>query len=159
MPDVFVGAGSNADPVPRLRAGVQELTLRFGAVRCSSVYRGPALGATAAADYWNLVVMLRTDMGLDALRAELRAIEQLAGRQRADPAVVEHDLDLLLYGARVDAARRLPRPGIYTLPFVVAPLCELAPELAHPVTGERCREARSKLAAPELRNAGALDAL
>ena len=96
MPDVFVGAGSNADPVPRLRAGVQELTLRFGAVRCSSVYRGPALGATAAADYWNLVVMLRTDMGLDALRAELRAIEQLAGRQRADPAV-ELDLDLLLY--------------------------------------------------------------
>ena len=80
MPDVFVGAGSNADPVPRLRAGVQELTLRFGAVRCSSVYRGPALGATAAADYWNLVVMLRTDMGLDALRAELRAIEQLAGQ-------------------------------------------------------------------------------
>jgi 2-amino-4-hydroxy-6-hydroxymethyldihydropteridine diphosphokinase len=159
MPDVFVGAGSNADPVRRLRAGVQELTRRFGTLRCSSVYRSPAIGTTPAADYANLVVLLSTDVAVDALRAELRAIEQLAGRRRADPAIVELDLDLLVYGRRVDAARRLPRAGIYTLPFVVAPLCELAPELVHPVTGERCEEARSKLAAPSLVNAGALDAL
>ena len=62
------------------------------------------------------------------------------GPTRADPAVCELDLDLLLYGSRVDAERRLPRPGLFVLPFVLVPLAELAPELVHPVTGETLRQ-------------------
>ena len=136
MPEVFIGAGSNADPERRLRLALSELERRFGALRCSSVYRGPAVGEPAA-DYLNLVVTLQSDLGVDSLRAELRAIEALAGRVRADPAVCELDLDVLLYGGRVDAERRLPRPGLFRLPFVLVPLVELAPDLVHPVTGER----------------------
>jgi 2-amino-4-hydroxy-6-hydroxymethyldihydropteridine diphosphokinase len=135
MPDAFIGAGSNLGPERRLRAAVAELERRFGPLRCSSVYRGPAVGAPGA-DYLNLVVALTTGHSADALRDELRAIETLAGRTRADAAVCELDLDLLLYGCRVDAERRLPRPGLLTLPFVLVPLAELAPELVHPVTGE-----------------------
>ena len=136
MPDVFIGAGSNADPERRLRGALAELTRRFGPVRSSSVYRSAAVGVPAA-DYSNLAVAFSTELSVDALRDELRAIEALAGRSRADPAVCELDLDLLLYGRRVDAVQRLPRPGLLTLPFVLVPLAELAPELAHPVTGER----------------------
>jgi len=136
MPEVFIGAGSNADPERRLRLALGELERRFGALRISSVYRGPAVGAPGA-DYSNLVVALKTEVDVDSLRDELRAIEALAGRSRADAAVCELDLDLLLYGGRVDAVRRLPRPGLLTLPFVLVPLAELAPELVHPVTGER----------------------
>src|SRR6185503_18064361 len=102
----------------------------------SSVYRGPAVGRPAA-DYLNLVVALATESSVDELRDELRAIETLAGRTRADAAVCELDLDLLLYGCRVDAERRLPRPGILALPFVLVPLAELAPELVHPITGQK----------------------
>jgi 2-amino-4-hydroxy-6-hydroxymethyldihydropteridine diphosphokinase len=136
MPDVFIGAGSNADPEGQLRRALAELERRFGVVRCSSVYRGPAVGAPAA-DYLNLVVRLQSELPIDSLLAELRAIEALAGRNRADPAVCKLDLDLLLYGSRVDAQRRIPRPGLLTVPFLLVPLAELAPELAHPVTGER----------------------
>jgi len=136
MPEVFIGAGSNADPERRLQLALDELERRFGALRSSSVYRGPAVGAPGA-DYSNLVVALKTELDVDSLRDELRAIEALAGRTRADAAVCELDLDLLLYGGRVDAVRRLPRPGLLTLPFVLVPLAELAPELVHPVTGER----------------------
>ncbi len=64
-------------------------------------------------------------------------IEALAGRTRADPAVCELDLDLLLYGSRVDAERRLPRPGLFSLPFLLVPMAELAHDVVHPVTGER----------------------
>jgi 2-amino-4-hydroxy-6-hydroxymethyldihydropteridine diphosphokinase len=135
MPEVFVGAGSNADPKRRLRFARAELTRRFGAVRCSSVYGSHALGVPAA-DYSNLVMAFDTDRGVDAVREELRAIESLAGRSRADAAVCELDLDLLLYGRRVDAERRLPRPQLLAAPFVVVPLAELAPQLPHPVTGE-----------------------
>ena len=152
MPEVFIGAGSNADPERRLRVALAELERRFGAVRCSSIHRSAAVGRPGA-DYSNLVVALRTELAVDSLCEELRAIETLAGRARirscnsctppslaatrADAAVCELDLDLLLYGSRVDAERRLPRPGVLTLPFVRVPLAELAPKLAHPITGER----------------------
>jgi len=136
MPEAFIGAGSNADPERRLRLALTELERRFGPLRRSSAYRGPAVGRPAA-DYLNLVVALTTETSVDELRDELRAIETLAGRTRADAAVCELDLDLLLYGCRVDAERRLPRPGILALPFVLVPLAELAPELVHPITGQK----------------------
>ncbi|HEX7237500.1 MAG TPA: 2-amino-4-hydroxy-6-hydroxymethyldihydropteridine diphosphokinase [Gammaproteobacteria bacterium] len=136
MPEVFIGAGSNADPERRLRLALAELERRFGPVRSSSVYRGPAVGVPAP-DYLNLVVAFETEHSVDSLRDALRAIEAQLGRTRADPRVVEIDLDVLLYGRRVDAERRLPRPGLVELPFMREPLAELAPQLVHPVTGER----------------------
>ena len=137
MPEVFVGIGSNADPAAALRAAVAALEQRCSAVVCSSVYRSPAIGLRAA-DYLNMVVALHTAEPASALPEALHAIETRAGRRRSDPAVVELDLDLLLYGSRVDAELRLPRPGLFTLPFVLGPLAELAPQLVHPVTGELC---------------------
>ena len=157
MPEVFVGAGSNADPVRRLRLAVTELERRFGVLRCSNVYRGAAFGGPAA-DYLNLVVGFTTQLPIDSIRDELRAIEALAGRERTDPAVCELDLDLLLYGSRVDAHRRVPRPRMFTLPFVLVPLADIAPELVHPVTGERCSDVARGAAGP-LQRLGNLQAL
>ena len=158
MPEIFVGAGSNAAPGRALKAAALELERQFGALRLSNVYRSAARGV-AAADYLNLVVALSTERGVEAVREALRAIETLAGRTRRDPAVVELDLDLLLYGARVDAALRLPRPETFTLPFVLGPLVELAPALVHPVTGERCDTAWRNLRSRELQKLGALTTL
>jgi 2-amino-4-hydroxy-6-hydroxymethyldihydropteridine diphosphokinase len=158
MPDVFVGAGSNADPERALRRAAGELERRFGAIRCSNVYRSAAVGARGP-DYLNLVVALATNHDVDSVREALRAVETLVGRTRADAAVVELDLDLLVYGFSVDAQRRLPRPGLFTTPFVLGPLAGLAPELVHPVTGERCLPAWRTLENGELRDIGALAAL
>lgn len=158
MPEIFVGAGSNAAPGRALQTAAAELARQFGALRVSSVYRSAAQGIPAA-DYLNLVVALTTERDVDSVREALRAIESLAGRSRRDPAVVELDLDLLLYGARVDAARRLPRPGAFASPFVLGPLAELAPQLVHPITGERCDAAWQALGGGDVRNVGALSAL
>jgi 2-amino-4-hydroxy-6-hydroxymethyldihydropteridine diphosphokinase len=89
----------------------------------------------------------------------LREIERAVGRQRTDPARCELDLDLLLYGGRVDATQRLPRPGAFALPFVSGPLAELAPELVHPVTGERVAAAWRNAAHGGLVRLGRLEAL
>jgi 2-amino-4-hydroxy-6-hydroxymethyldihydropteridine diphosphokinase len=158
MPEVFVGAGSNADPVRALRAAVAELERQFGPVRRSRVYRSAAVGAPAA-DYLNLALSLATERDVDSVQAALRSIEALAGRSRVDPAVCALDLDLLLYGACVDARRRVPRPGLFTTPFVLAPLAELAPNLVHPLTGERCGAVWQNARRGDLRDLGALDAL
>ena len=135
-----------------LRSSCSGSSARFG---FSNVYRSAAHGA-AAADYLNFVVALTTERDVDSVNDVLRAIETLAGRSRRDPAVVELDLDLLLYGSCVDAGRRLPRPGTFTLPFVLGPLAELAPALVHPVTGERCETAWRELRRGDLRDLGAL---
>jgi len=159
MPDVFVGIGSNVDPVRALWDAVATLEQRYPALRRSSVYRSPAVGV-AAADYLNMAVAFATDLGVDALREELAAIEAAAGRRRDDPVVCRLDLDLLLYGSRVDAVRRLPRPGLFELAFVLGPLAEVAPGLAHPLTGVRCRSAwLAAGGAAALKNQGALAAL
>jgi 2-amino-4-hydroxy-6-hydroxymethyldihydropteridine diphosphokinase len=157
MPEVFIGAGSNADPERGLHLALAELERRFGTVRRSRVYRSAAVGAPAA-DYRHVVLAFKTALSADALKDELRAIEALAGRapNRVDRAGCELDLDLLLYGRCVDAGRRLPRPGVFTLPFVVVPLAELAPELRHPVSGELCGTAALAAAHDTLTDAGAI---
>jgi 2-amino-4-hydroxy-6-hydroxymethyldihydropteridine diphosphokinase len=167
MPEIFVGAGSNLGPAPALRRAAAELERLFGALRCSRVYRSPAAGGPAAplggprrgADYLNLVISLSTERDVDSVQETLRAIEAHAGRSRVDAAVVALDLDLLLYGTRVDATRRLPRPGLFTAPFVLGPLAELAPELVHPVTGEPCLAAWQRAARGDLHDVGPLRSL
>ena len=158
MPEVFVGAGSNAGPTRALLGALLELQRQFGSVRCSSAYRGAAIGVPAD-DYVNVVMAFSSELGVDAVRDALRAIEALAGRERLDPAVCALDLDLLLYGRQVDAPRRLPRPGLFVAPFVLVPLAELAPELRHPVTGQLCSVAARAIEGALLDNLGALTAL
>ncbi len=160
MPEAFVGLGSNADPVAALSAAVAALAPLGGELRSSAVYRSAAVGV-AAADYLNMVVAFESDADPAALRAELALLETALGRSRADPAVCRIDLDLLFYGAAVAAEQRLPRPGAFAAPFVVAPLAEIAPAFRHPLTGVRCAHAWAEIAAsaPPLTNLGALGAL
>jgi 2-amino-4-hydroxy-6-hydroxymethyldihydropteridine diphosphokinase len=159
MHEVFVGLGSNFERESALTTAVRSLVRHFGTVVCSSVYKGPATGA-AAPDYFNLVAKVVTDLDATALRVLLGQIETATGRTRTDPRVCRLDLDLLAHGGRVDATQRVPRPGLYTVDHVLAPLAEIAPEFAHPLTGERSAVALVA-AAPRSRltNLGSLAAL
>jgi 2-amino-4-hydroxy-6-hydroxymethyldihydropteridine diphosphokinase len=135
MPELYVGVGSNADPERELRRAVQALEQSFGRVRCSAVYRSRATGVPAD-DYLNMVVAAASEITAEEVTERLRAIETAHGRTRAQPTLCALDLDLLLYGRCVDAQLRLPRVGVLSAPFVLAPLAELAPRLTHPLTGE-----------------------
>jgi 2-amino-4-hydroxy-6-hydroxymethyldihydropteridine diphosphokinase len=148
MFDVYVGLGSNLDPERRLRQAVDALEWRCGPLRVSAVYRSPAAGAPAA-DYANLVVAFRSEAGAPAIKEMLSAIETAAGRLRTEPrpAACALDLDLLLYGHRVDAQQRLPRADILRHAFVLAPLAQIAAQLIHPVTGQGYGAAWQALAA------------
>jgi 2-amino-4-hydroxy-6-hydroxymethyldihydropteridine diphosphokinase len=136
MPEVFVGLGSNVEPEKNLRWALRELGSHFGHLNRSSVYQSPAFGFEGP-DFLNMVVGFVTDSSVDAVEATLSKLENARGRDPADRAGSRTlDLDLLLLGQRVDAAKRLPRMDVLSYPFVLAPLAELAPALRHPVTGE-----------------------
>jgi 2-amino-4-hydroxy-6-hydroxymethyldihydropteridine diphosphokinase len=141
MPEVFVGLGSNIEPEANLRWALRELTNRFGDLDRSSVYRSPAYGFEGP-DFLNMVVGFATESSVDSVEAALSKLENVRGRDSADRAGSRTlDLDLLLYGQRVDAAKRLPRMDVLSYPFVLAPLADLAPALRHPVTGDVIGEA------------------
>lgn len=141
MAEVFVGVGSNIDPARRIVRAVAALEARFPGLRCSDVFRSPAFGFTGG-EFLNLVVAFSTDAGPDGVAQALRVIEHEGGRsrRRARRSRVALDLDVLLYGGMVDAARRLPREDVRRHPFALAPLADLAPELCHPLTGLTLRE-------------------
>jgi 2-amino-4-hydroxy-6-hydroxymethyldihydropteridine diphosphokinase len=160
MPEVFVGLGSNIEAETNLRWALGELEQHFGSLRCSSVYRSPALGFDGP-QFLNMVVGFATESSADEVESILSSLEHARGRDQADRSGSRTlDLDLLLLGERVDATRRLPRVDVLAYPFVLAPLAELAPALRHPVTGAIIGEAWA--ASPkdtiELERFGTLDA-
>jgi 2-amino-4-hydroxy-6-hydroxymethyldihydropteridine diphosphokinase len=147
----YVGLGSNLGD----RAGNLLLAVRgmLGAnlrvARLSSVYETEPVGVpTAQPLFLNMVAELAFDTDEEThaaaatpspeqLLARLLRIEYALGRRRRRtraPAPRTIDLDLLLYGdAQSDTEYlALPHPRLHLRRFVLAPLCELAPELLHP---------------------------
>jgi 2-amino-4-hydroxy-6-hydroxymethyldihydropteridine diphosphokinase len=61
------------------------------------------------------------------------------------------DLDLLLYDDRIINEEDLviPHPRLAERRFVLQPLCEIAPDLVHPLTGKSMQELLSSLKSGE----------
>lgn len=73
----------------------------------------------------------------------LMAIEQSAGRERPYPGAPRTlDLDLILLGPTVvdEPGLAVPHPRFRDRGFVLAPLCQVAPDLIDPVTGRTVAE-------------------
>jgi 2-amino-4-hydroxy-6-hydroxymethyldihydropteridine diphosphokinase len=135
MVDVYVGVGSNVEPKAHIAQALELLGRHFGPLRCSQLYQSPAFGFEGP-DFLNAVIAFESDLAPVTIEAVLSEVERAGGRAQARRAGSRTlDLDLLLYGARVDARERLPRADVLHYPFVLAPLAELAPELPHPLTG------------------------
>jgi 2-amino-4-hydroxy-6-hydroxymethyldihydropteridine diphosphokinase len=141
MPEVYVGIGSNLRPEANLRLAIRELTARFGAPTCSPVYRNAAVGFVGD-DFLNMVASFRSNRGPEAIVTEIEQIHLLAGRARGCERMVSRtlDIDLLLYGDRVQTSPPLPRDDVLDYLFVLRPLADLAPQLRHPVSGRRMAE-------------------
>jgi 2-amino-4-hydroxy-6-hydroxymethyldihydropteridine diphosphokinase len=141
----FVGLGGNVgDAAACVRAAFDALgglpDTRL--LRASRLYRTPAWGITAQADFVNAVAMLQTSLAPLALLGHLLRIEHAAGRDRRDdgsdrwgPRTL--DLDLLLYGDEVIEVPglRVPHPHLHERAFVLVPLLEIAPDLWIPGRG------------------------
>ncbi len=141
--DVYLGAGSNAEPVANLKLACTELAARYGELSLSPVYRSEPVGFDGD-DFLNLVIVFSTRDTLASVLQTIDRIHALAGREPVDSAAAGGhtlDLDLLLFGELVQASGpRLPRADILESAYVLAPLAALAPALRHPETGQTMRE-------------------
>lgn len=159
MTAAYVALGANlGDARATLRWAREELA-RLGTVTgASALYRTAAVGGPAGQpSYLNGVLRLGTDLPPPDLLAALHRLEAQAGRERRERwAARTLDLDLLLYGEEVRDTPDLllPHPRAWDRAFVLAPLADLAPELAHPVTGERVGAALRRVGLAGVTRAG-----
>ena len=124
MATVYLGLGSNIDAGKNLQIAVDALRRRYGELTLSPVYRSAPVGFEGP-DFLNLVVALATEATPLEVLDEIERIHAMAGRQRGPDRYSSRplDIDLLLYG------------DILAYGFVLRPLADIAPDLAHPVTG------------------------
>lgn len=143
MPEVFIAAGSNVEPVKNLKLALAELDESFAPLRVSPAYRNRAVGFEGE-DFINLVVGFSTQLDIHSVRARLQEIEGRCGRPRHAPkwAPRSMDLDILLYGDEVrdEPDLKLPRPDLVRRAYMLKPMADIAPNLRHPTLGKTMRE-------------------
>jgi len=141
MTVAYVGLGSNiGEPRRQLTeaiiamSGLPETRL----ARHSSFYRTAPIGFADQPEFLNAVAALDTRLAPGALLEGLQGIERRHHRERSFPnAPRTLDLDLLLFGDEQIARPGLtvPHPRMHERAFVLAPLVEIAPEIAIPGRG------------------------
>ncbi len=137
----FLGLGSNlGDRWAHLRRAVDQLRGGGGVpvTAVSPVYEtDPVGGPEGQGPYLNIVVELAVPARLDPylLLTECRRLEASAGRVRTvrwGPRTLDADV-LWIDGVTLDDPElTVPHPRLWERRFVVAPLADLAPDLAGP---------------------------
>ena len=104
----------------------------------SSAYLSEPWGFETDAWFLNVLLVVETELGPDALMDALMDIEATLGRKRdadaqgyADRPI---DLDILYYGDQVVQTEKVttPHPRLHLRRFALVPLCEIIPDFLHP---------------------------
>ncbi len=138
MPTIaYIGLGSNRGDKAGNCLRALNLLREAGRVKkTSSFYGTEPVGFRNQEDFINAVAELHTDLSAGQLLEACRDIENKLGRSRTlrwGPRTI--DLDILLYGDVVMETSDLtiPHPLLASRRFVLVPLCEIAPQVVHPV--------------------------
>lgn len=149
---ILIG-GNTGNRVNNLTKACRLLEERCGRIKVrSAVYETQAWGITDQRDFLNQAVLLETEFPAAELMDTLLEVEEAMGRKRGERNGPRNiDMDIILFNDDViDTSRlKVPHPRMHLRRFVMVPMCELAPDLAHPVTGKKMsrllRECKDRL--------------
>lgn len=142
MPErAYIAIGSNIDDRDaHLESGISAVAAfpNTCITAVSSIYKTPPIGPVEQPDFLNAVFAVDTSLSPEALLISMLQTEKDHLRQRNihwGPRTL--DLDLLLYSEHIveSASLTLPHPHMNDRCFVLVPLCEIAPDRHHPLTG------------------------
>ncbi|MBV9554326.1 MAG: 2-amino-4-hydroxy-6-hydroxymethyldihydropteridine diphosphokinase [Alphaproteobacteria bacterium] len=139
---ILIGLGSNlpappaATPLETARAALAALPeAGITLVKCSGWYESEPVPRSDQPWFVNAVASVSSALRAPELLGRLLALEQRFGRARSVPnAARTLDLDLLDCESQLcdTPTLTLPHPRMHERRFVLAPLCEIAPEWRHP---------------------------
>jgi 2-amino-4-hydroxy-6-hydroxymethyldihydropteridine diphosphokinase len=137
----YLQTGSNlGDRFRHLETAMQAITaIPATLLKASSVYETAPWGLTDQPAFLNQVLHVETLLDPHSLMEALLSIEKEMGRIRTEkmgPRMI--DLDILFYDDLIvqTESLQIPHPLIATRRFVLEPLCEINPNLLHPIHEE-----------------------
>ncbi|WP_057832553.1 2-amino-4-hydroxy-6-hydroxymethyldihydropteridine diphosphokinase [Colwellia sp. TT2012] len=146
MAQIYISLGSNVEREHNVKQGLISLAkafeLPFAQLTLSSLFECEAIGFNGPA-FYNMVIAIKCRQSIEQVASMLREIEFSHGRdhkaKKFSPRTL--DLDLLLYDNLViEQPVQIPRDEITKNAFVLWPLSQVAPELAHPVLQQNYRD-------------------
>jgi 2-amino-4-hydroxy-6-hydroxymethyldihydropteridine diphosphokinase len=145
MSIVYIGIGSNLGEREKNCSRSLDLIEKNGIVirQKSSLYETIPWGLRDQPLFLNMVIEVETELKPQELLELLKNVEIEVGRKKSSrwgPRAI--DLDILLYDDITlnEETLTVPHPYLHERDFVLVPLCEIAPDVKHPVLQSTMRE-------------------
>jgi 2-amino-4-hydroxy-6-hydroxymethyldihydropteridine diphosphokinase len=127
-----------------IASAISEIEAKLGSVsQRSSLYQTASWGKHNQPDFLNQVIELKTSLKPKELLSGILSIETGLGRKRIEKwGSRTIDIDILLYEDQIvnEPELNIPHPYLALRRFCLMPLCEIAPELPHPLLKKSIQE-------------------
>lgn len=138
MNTVYLLLGSNeGDRKALFEQAKTAISKQIGNIsKCSSLYESEAWGVTDQALFLNCILEVNSELDAETILQKALLIEQELGRIRHERWRERTiDIDILYFNNNIINSETLtiPHPEIPNRRFTLVPLCEITPELIHPI--------------------------
>ena len=145
MSKVYLSIGSNkGNRSVLINKAIDEIEKKIGIIISrSSIYQSKSWGFDSN-DFYNLCLLIDTDIMPKSLLINLKRIEKSMGREDVDGSYSDRliDIDILFYDNITTDLEdlKIPHPKIEIRKFVLVPMLEIADDYVHPILNKTIKE-------------------
>ena len=145
MSKVYLSIGSNkGNRSVLINKAIDEIEKKVGIIIFrSSIYQSKSWGFDSN-DFYNLCLLIDTDIMPKSLLINLKKIEKSMGREDVDGSYSDRliDIDILFYDNITTDLEdlKIPHPKIEIRKFVLVPMLEIADDYVHPILNKTIKE-------------------
>ena len=145
MSKVYLSIGSNkGNRSVLINKAIDEIEKKIGIIISrSTIYQSKSWGFDSN-DFYNLCLLIDTDIMPKSLLINLKKIEKSMGREDVDGSYSDRliDIDILFYDNIITDSEdlKIPHPKIEIRKFVLVPMLEIADDYVHPILNKTIKE-------------------
>lgn len=145
MSKVYLSIGSNkGNRSVLINKAIDEIKKKIGKIISrTSIYQSKSWGFDSN-DFYNLSLLIDTDIEPKSLLINLKKIEKSMGREDIDGSYSDRfiDIDILFYDNIIIDSEdlKIPHPKIEIRKFVLVPMLEIADDYVHPILNKTIRQ-------------------